>query len=459
MDVTDSSAKFWLDVAQMDVHQDSASRSWQDEPVCSKTIEDPIHLFGRFVSVISSDTLKDIRPRTEVSRGLLCGLDGEAKFQSQLSTFVRDLCVKAPSVAQYLVQEILSFSKDDSQPEVPGSKELETSTSTKGSSKRKNQSDRSYRLPRSSRIQRLTLRDRAEDSPEVPGISSQVGNKLGTSQTSYDTTQSSDSIITSPPVPKCEDHVYKILAEEVPQVPQVPQDGVAPQEAAQVQSPAPSSTMLLMASESALHQLKATHSNEIIKGREFRRQPLVTLDEPAKDSRHGLHPPSPSEAEQRETALPEIEEKVSDTQVPSATFLPHRVELHETTSPGPNPSTPTLQIGAGFQSSLSDDVTLQTALFMPIANREVLSPLIEDDQTALPPYNIEMTLPKGIPSPPPSTQQQRSPCSTILTPAQHVDREQPLSTQDSPVGLSPSLLEELPPLASMVAKQLISFIR
>jgi hypothetical protein len=67
MDVTDSTAKFWLDVAQMDIHQDSASHPWQDEPAHSKTIEDPIHLFGRFVSVLSSDTSMDIRPRTEVS--------------------------------------------------------------------------------------------------------------------------------------------------------------------------------------------------------------------------------------------------------------------------------------------------------------------------------------------------------------------------------------------------------
>jgi hypothetical protein len=56
MDGPDS-ATFWLDIAE----QDSTSRSWQDEPVQSKTVEDPVRLFGRFVSVISSDTLKNIR--------------------------------------------------------------------------------------------------------------------------------------------------------------------------------------------------------------------------------------------------------------------------------------------------------------------------------------------------------------------------------------------------------------
>jgi hypothetical protein len=43
MDASDSSAEFWLDVAQtMDVQQDLSSRSWQDESVKSgKVIEIP----------------------------------------------------------------------------------------------------------------------------------------------------------------------------------------------------------------------------------------------------------------------------------------------------------------------------------------------------------------------------------------------------------------------------------
>ncbi len=69
MDASDSSAEFWLDVAQtMDVQQDLSSRSWQDETVkSSKVIEDPICLFGQFVSAVTSDALKDIQPRSEVS--------------------------------------------------------------------------------------------------------------------------------------------------------------------------------------------------------------------------------------------------------------------------------------------------------------------------------------------------------------------------------------------------------
>lgn len=67
MDASDSSAEFWLDVA-MDVQQDLSSRSWQDETVKSgKVIEDPICLFGQFVSAVTSDALKDIQPRSEVS--------------------------------------------------------------------------------------------------------------------------------------------------------------------------------------------------------------------------------------------------------------------------------------------------------------------------------------------------------------------------------------------------------
>ncbi len=68
MDASDSSAEFWLDVAQTDVQQDLSSRSWQDETVKSgKVIEDPICLFGQFVTAVTSDALKDIQPQSEVS--------------------------------------------------------------------------------------------------------------------------------------------------------------------------------------------------------------------------------------------------------------------------------------------------------------------------------------------------------------------------------------------------------
>jgi hypothetical protein len=62
----DSSAESWLDIAQtMEVQQDLSSRS-QDEIVKpDKAIEDPICLFGQFVSTVTS--LKDIQPGSEVS--------------------------------------------------------------------------------------------------------------------------------------------------------------------------------------------------------------------------------------------------------------------------------------------------------------------------------------------------------------------------------------------------------
>jgi hypothetical protein len=51
----------------MDVQQDLSSRS-QDEIVKSdKPIEDPVRLFGQFVSAVTSDALKDIQLRSEVS--------------------------------------------------------------------------------------------------------------------------------------------------------------------------------------------------------------------------------------------------------------------------------------------------------------------------------------------------------------------------------------------------------
>ena len=68
MDVSDSFAESWLDIAQtMDVQQDLSSRS-QDEIVQpDKAIEDPVCLFGQFVSAVTSDALKDIQARPEVS--------------------------------------------------------------------------------------------------------------------------------------------------------------------------------------------------------------------------------------------------------------------------------------------------------------------------------------------------------------------------------------------------------
>ncbi len=69
MDVSDLSAESWFDFAQaMDIQQDSSSRSWQDETVISsKVAKDPIYVFEQFVSTVSSNALKDIRPRSKVS--------------------------------------------------------------------------------------------------------------------------------------------------------------------------------------------------------------------------------------------------------------------------------------------------------------------------------------------------------------------------------------------------------
>jgi len=67
-DGRDSFTESWLDIAQtMDLQQDLSSRS-QDEIVKSdKPIEDPVRLFGQFVSAVTSDALKDIQLRSEVS--------------------------------------------------------------------------------------------------------------------------------------------------------------------------------------------------------------------------------------------------------------------------------------------------------------------------------------------------------------------------------------------------------
>lgn len=173
-------------------------------------------------------------------------------------------------MAQYLVQEILNYSKDDSQPEVQGSKEIEISTTTKRSSKRRKQSDRSYQLPKSSRTQPDIPRDGAEDSHEASSVSSQLRDELVTCPSGHD--QSSDSLVTDQPLLKCEGDIPKIITEEVPQEEVVPQEGVQGH----------SRTLPSIGSESALAQLKATCSSD--KRDAVHKQPSATLDKAIEDT-------------------------------------------------------------------------------------------------------------------------------------------------------------------------------
>ena len=329
--------------------------------------------------------------------------------------------MKAPSVAQYLVQEILKHSTDDSEPEVQGSKEHRSGINPKRPSRRK-RLDLTYRLPKSSRAQVDIYRGGTEDSHRASGGSLLVGDDSVTCQPGHMIiNQSSDILVTEKPLPE-------IVAEEVPQ------EGVQGQ-------------------SSALRQLKATCSSDSPKMNPVHRQPSVALDKPTKGRENTVRPPLPSGAEQRETTLPEIDGKASNDQATSAPSLPHRTEPQEITLPGPTPSTPVRQISRGFQSPLSDDETPHTALFTPIINREVLSPLTEGDRTSSPPDKVEMTLLERIPSSPSRTgQQQASPCSPASTQVQQVNREQPLPTQDSQTMLPPSPPREAPTLTDMVAK-------
>jgi hypothetical protein len=265
--------------------------------------------------------------------------------------------VKAPSVAQYLVQEILKYSADNSEPEVQGPEEHQSNINPTRPSRRRKRLDLTYRLPKSSRAQVGIAGDEAEDSHEASG-------------------SSLDGSVTCPP-----------------------------------------------------GHNDVTEACEITVG-----------------------PPLPGRAEQRETALPEIDRDASNDQATSAPSFPHGTEPQQTTLPGPAPSTPVRQIGRGFQSPLSDDQTPYTALFTPTVDGEVLSPLTEGDLPTSPPDKVEMTLPGRSPSSPPRTgQQQASPCNTASTQAQQVEREPP-PTQDSQTILSLSPPGEAPTLTDMVAK-------
>jgi hypothetical protein len=358
----------------------------------------------------------------------------KANCQSQFSRLVQDLCVKAPSVAQYLVQEILTHSGDSPQPKVQGSKD--NGSGILGKSARKKRSDRTYR-PKSSGTQADIHGDETE---EVSDDGSLVGDGSVTCQPSHDNVtinQSSASLMTEKPIPECEGGIPEILIEEVPQ------------EGARASAHGPSTSM---GSESVLHQLKATYSSGTATRDSVR---TVLLDKSTEGGQTTTRPSSLSGAEQRETALPETDRTASEDQATSNPSLLCETEPQETTKPDPIPSTPVRQIGRGFQSPLSDDQTStpHTTLFTPTVNGEVPSPLTEDDQTASSPDKAEMALVERIPSSPSMTeQQQASQCNTAAIQVQQVDGEQPLPAEGSQTMLAPSPPGEAPTVTDMVAK-------
>ena len=81
--------------------------------------------------------------------------------------------MKAPSVAQYLVQEILKYFRDDSEPQV---QEHEPDINPKRPSRRRKRLDLTYRLPKASRAQVGIYRDGTKDSHGASCDSSLVGD-------------------------------------------------------------------------------------------------------------------------------------------------------------------------------------------------------------------------------------------------------------------------------------------
>jgi hypothetical protein len=348
---------------------------------------------------------------------------------------VRDLCVKAPSVTQYLAQKILKHSRNDSEPEVQGTEEYQSGINPKRASRRRKRVDLTYRLPKSSRAQAGICKDGTEDS-HASSSTPLVGDDSVTCQPDHDDVtinQSGDSLATEKPLPECEEGIPEIVTEEVPQ------------EGVQGRSSAHGRSLPSIGRQPALHQPMATCSSDSAKMNSVHRQPSAALSKPTEDGEITVRPPLPAGAE--------VDGKASSDQATAAPSFPHGTEAQETTFPVHTPSTPVRQISRGSQSPLSDDQTPHTALFTPMVDGEALSPLTEGVRTASPPGKVEMGLPERILSSPSRTgQQQASPRNTASTQAQQVDTEQPLSTRDGQTmpPLSPS--GETPALTDMVAK-------
>lgn len=210
--------------------------------------------------------------------------------------------MKAPSVAEYLVQEILNNSRNNSQPEAQGSKEIVSGTNSKRPSKRRRQLDHTYRRPRSSRPQ-PDISGPGDSDSAVEGRSL-VGDDSVTCQPDLDDmtiNQSSDSLMIDmhQPLQECEEDILEMSVE------QALQEGVQGQSAAHRRT---------IDSEPMLHPSEATYSSDSAIVDSAHRRPSVVLNE----STEGSQTHSPSGAGQRETALSENNGKATDTQTPSA---------------------------------------------------------------------------------------------------------------------------------------------
>ncbi|TVY92739.1 hypothetical protein LAWI1_G002816 [Lachnellula willkommii] len=395
MHVSNSSAEICSDIVQMNDQQGPESRSWQNEPMkSSKIVEEPIDLFKKFVAAVSLDSLNNFL------------------LQSELSSVVRDFYVKAPSVSQYLMRELLNHSRNEAQAETQCSNEH--GCNSKRPSKTKHP-DCTYRRPKSSRIQPDVAQDKQSHAAFTR--SSLVGDKSVPCAPVHDK-RSSGSLTMEKPLQACEGNLLEIVAEERPQ-------GVEDQSAAY------GHTTLSMGSESTLNQLKVSYGSGSTKGDAIPRQPLIALNKSSEDNQTMLHPSLQSETEQRETVL-SFNRIPTDAQAPSATSLLHEAESCK--SP-----TPIRQIGRQVQSTLSKDqiATLQTALVQPTVNGEV--------------DKVEKTLPDRILwSPSSMEQQQPGLCNATSTQALQESGELH-PTQESQAML-PSPLVEIPTLSTMVVK-------
>jgi hypothetical protein len=88
--------------------------------------------------------------------------------------------------AQYLVQEILKHSTDDSKSEVQGPKEHQSGINPTRPSRRRKRLDLTYRLPKSSRAQAHISRDGPGVSHAASGSSPLVGDGSVTCQPGHD---------------------------------------------------------------------------------------------------------------------------------------------------------------------------------------------------------------------------------------------------------------------------------
>lgn len=301
----------------------------------------------------------------------------EVYFHSQISVLVRVLCVKAPSMAMFLTQELLNYSTDDLQAQ--DAKTPDRSTSSSQLSRRSKRSDRNYRPPKSHIEQHETTRDWNDNIDASGGRNSpkEVSDDCQPNECIDAINQNADNpgVEIAHVINTCQENSTGSAVEEDPQ--SIIRDHTTCMKLTS-HLPDPGENGSGITTDTA--QVQSLYTEQLIKDVE---NACLTAPE--------------SEARDSDKATREDENSVSSDCSLLATSSPIEMGSRRMTLPDAPPSTPCEHI-ARFQSPSSDDLsaTPNTILFTPMANGRMVSPLTEITDSSSPHEELKFTLPEEV---------------------------------------------------------------